>query len=555
MVKNSKNKKASFVNATLITTMSLIITRIISVAYMIPFTAMVKDDAMTIHNYAMPIFSQFYELSLAGMPLAIARLVAMYNAKEQYKTSNRVLQYAQRFMLASGVLLGVSFFVLSGVIARAELAAGQERLLPDLVRMMRIIAPALIILPFMSGMRGYLQGFRTVSGPALSQVAERFVFVVVMLFSLYIGLYQLNIPATQMIGYASIAQPIASLSAVFVLLPFYRSIRKEHHELMTEDTDKAEHSKEFLMKQILLTAIPFVIAGFASTSYMSITALTYTHIRGWAGIAISQAGMEYNIIAYYTNKLVSIPLTFSLAMAGAIISFVTLSFEGGDMASVRNYVKKSYRMIIFTTFGAVILMALLAKPLLTFFYGYDPDYNGVVEQVLIFDGFRGVFFALETISISLLQALGKKNRAVAYTVIGPIVKLVLTIPLVYYFGIYGEILSVIIGLSVVIGLATNVVLRMTDVKSNVIVKAFLATLLCTLPGVIFLIVANTMTNTFAPALLQSRVTAFGYLAIVGTLALIISFIAAERTGFLRTIFDKDIKLGDLVNRFSRRTKK
>jgi len=369
MVKNNDNKKASFVNATLITTISLIVTRIISVAYMIPFTSMVKGDAMTINNYASPIFSQFYELSLAGMPLAIARLVAMYNAKGNYKTSNRVLQYAQRFMLVSGIVLGVAFFLFAGPIAHMELGMGKDHLFNDLVRMMRILSPSLMILPLMSGMRGYLQGFRSVTGPALSQVVERFVFVFVMILALFIGLNYFNVPASSMVGYASIAQPLASLSAVAVLLPFYRRVRKEHKALMRSDKQKRTRDKNFLMRQIILTAVPFVIAGFASTSYMSITALTYTNIREWSGVAIDVANMEYNVISYYTNKLVSIPLTFSLAMAGSIISFVTLAFEGGDVASVRNYVKKSYGMIIFTTFSAVILMALLADPLLTFFYG------------------------------------------------------------------------------------------------------------------------------------------------------------------------------------------
>jgi len=552
MVQNNKNKKVSFVNAALITTVSLIITRIISVVYMIPFTAMVKDDAMTINNYASPIFGQFYELSLAGMPLAIARLVAMYNARSEYKTANRILKYAQRFMIISGVVLGAAFFFLSGFIAKIELGDGKQHMYADLVRMMRIISPALIILPFMSGMRGYLQGFRSVTGPALSQVVERLVFVVVMLGCLFLGLDYFDVPATQMIGYASIAQPLASISAVFVLIPFYRSVRKEHYELMATEKGTKTYPKAFLIRQIILTAIPFVIAGFASTSYMSITALTYTNIREWAGAAIKVAQMEYDVIAYYTNKLVSIPLTFSLAMAAAIISYVTLSFESGDLSGVRNYVRKSYRMIIFTTFGAVILLALLAKPLLTFFYGYDMAINGFMERVLVFDGFRGVFFALETIAISLLQALGKKNRAVLYTVIGPIVKLILTLPLVYYFGIYGEILSVIIGLAVVIFLATKVVLEIAQLKGKFISMAFVKTLVCILPGALFLLIINFMTNTFKPGLLESRLTAFGYLAIMGSISMMLCLITADRLGFLRTIFGKDMKLSDLFKRFRRR---
>ena len=78
----------SFAGAAMISTVGLVITRVISVIYVIPYSAMVMDtDASTVYNWAFAMYLPFYELSLAGLPFAIARLISMYNAKEEYTTS------------------------------------------------------------------------------------------------------------------------------------------------------------------------------------------------------------------------------------------------------------------------------------------------------------------------------------------------------------------------------------------------------------------------------------------------------------------------------------
>lgn len=545
------NKKDTFVSAAMISTIGLIATRIISVIYIIPFTAMSTDDAMLINSYANTMFSQFYELSLAGLPLAISRLIAMYNARGEYKTSNRILTYAQWLLMGLGIALSLIFFFFAKPFASYQIEAQHVALIDDLVRTMRFIAPALMILPFMSGMRGYLQSFKTVLGVSISQVAERLFFVAMLLVAMWLCIYHLELPATTAISYAYIALPFASLLTVFVLWPFYRNVRKEHKSLMSVDRTKNHVATKTLFQQIISTALPFVIAGLASTMYMTITTLTYQKVRMWSGVAETLANIEYTALSFYTNKLVSIPLTFSLAMAASIISFVTSSYESGDLKETQNYVNKSYRMIIFTTLGAVILMVLLGRPLLVFFYQYNENTN-YIAQILTFDGFRGMFFALETISVSLLQGLGKKNRAVLYSTLGPVVKLILTIPLVYFFGVYGEVFSVILGLSVVITLATREVIKLTGISVKMIFDTVVKTVLCIIPSIIYLLVANYFANLFLADFLTGRVGAFIYAATLGLTSIGIFLGIADFTGFLQVVFGENMSMKAIFRKLFRK---
>ena len=556
-----ETRKETFMGAAAISTIGLIITRVISVVYIIPFNAMMTVKAFNVHNYAYTMFNQFYELSLAGLPLAVARLISMYNAKEQYKTSERVLKYAQRIMLFLGVVLAGIFFLIAKPYANFQFPGNDVEVVADLTRSMRIIAPALIVLPILSGMRGYLQGFMTVFGVSVSQVIERIVFVIFLLAILFVTINTFNLQSQSAISYAFVALPIASLVAVFVLFPFYRKVRLEHAELIKADTVSINTETNQLIKQIIFTALPFVIAGLATTMYSGITAFTFTKIRTFSGVATLIASAEYNIVSTFTNKLVSIPLTFSLALSTSIVSFITNTYEAGNRKGTINYIKQSFRMIIFSTLGAVILMIIFGEPLLHFFYGREGmnaemlqasipfDVFKTTTNILRVDGFRGVCLALETIAISILQGVGKKEKAVLFTCTGPIAKLLLQFPLVYFFGLYGEIAATILGLLLSICLSTREIMKTMEMKSKFILVAVTKTLVALLPIVISVSIINHILILTFPIILVNRVAALAYTTVFGLISLVLFLIAVEKIGMLKTIFGKNITLADLFSRY------
>ena len=126
-------------------------------------------------------------------------------------------------------------------------------------------------------------------------------------------------------------------------------------------------------------------------------------------------------------------------------------------------------------FPATVGMISLAYPLNTLFY--EPSHLG--SSVLIEACISGVVIGLYMMSSSTLQGLGKHKATLKYLVLGFIIKVLLQVPFIYFFEVYGPLLATTVGL----GLSTFLILRDIHEISNfdlglVLRRALLILLLC-----------------------------------------------------------------------------
>ena len=109
-------RKNSFITGTFITTLCILITKILGAIYVIPFYAIVGNTGGALYGYAYTIYSTFLSISTVGIPLAISKLVSEYNAKGYYHARERVYKQGKRaitlFALLIFLLLLSSIFFL-----------------------------------------------------------------------------------------------------------------------------------------------------------------------------------------------------------------------------------------------------------------------------------------------------------------------------------------------------------------------------------------------------------------------------------------------------------
>ena len=72
-------RKNSFITGTFITTLCILITKILGAIYVIPFYAIVGNTGGALYGYAYTVYLFFMSLSSAGIPLATSRLVSEYH--------------------------------------------------------------------------------------------------------------------------------------------------------------------------------------------------------------------------------------------------------------------------------------------------------------------------------------------------------------------------------------------------------------------------------------------------------------------------------------------
>ena len=76
MRKDKTMKKSTFIKGAFITTLGIVISKILGIVYVIPFHSVIGEDGGALYGYAYTIYLFFMSLSSAGIPLAISKIIS-----------------------------------------------------------------------------------------------------------------------------------------------------------------------------------------------------------------------------------------------------------------------------------------------------------------------------------------------------------------------------------------------------------------------------------------------------------------------------------------------
>ena len=102
-------KKSGFIEGTVIATAAIVITKILGMLYVIPFYAMIGIQGSALYAYAYNIYVIFLDISSAGLPVAISKIIKEYNTLGMMDAKVRAYRLGKKIMSLSQPLL---FFLL-----------------------------------------------------------------------------------------------------------------------------------------------------------------------------------------------------------------------------------------------------------------------------------------------------------------------------------------------------------------------------------------------------------------------------------------------------------
>ena len=82
-------KKDTFIKGALISTICVVLSKILGIIYVIPFNKIIGSEGGALYGYAYNIYVLFLQLSTVGIPLAISKLVSEYNALNYHDAKKR----------------------------------------------------------------------------------------------------------------------------------------------------------------------------------------------------------------------------------------------------------------------------------------------------------------------------------------------------------------------------------------------------------------------------------------------------------------------------------
>lgn len=434
--------KNTIIRGTLLLTAASFISKLIGMLYTIPFESLVGATGGKLYGLAYGPYTIFISLSTIGIPLAVSKFVAKYNSMGDYKTSYRMYQLALRLMMVTGVVSFIVLFLSSDILANIYIPENSEGItVEDVSMVIKMVSFALLIIPPMSITRGFFQGYQSMGPTAISQVIEQIVRIFFLLVSVYLVINVFGGDITTAIGFATFSAFIGALASGAVLIWYWKK-RKVHIDqyISNQRVRPTRMRSKVLFKELFSYAGPFVFVGLAIPLYQQIDAITFSRALINIGTPQIQIDHAFSNINLYGHKLIMIPITLATGMSLASLPTLTKSFVENNRTLLYKQIDQSLQIIMLIVLPAVVGMSLLSTHIWGAFYGVNDfiQYNG---NLLGWYAPVALFFALFTVTSSILQGINEQRYAILSLGIGLLLKAILNVPLLTVFGPVGAVIA------------------------------------------------------------------------------------------------------------------
>ncbi|MQS75597.1 putative polysaccharide biosynthesis protein [Companilactobacillus halodurans] len=427
-----------------------IFSRILGAIYIIPWMAWMGSyypAANALFAKGYNIYSLFLIVSTAGIPGAISKQISHYNALDQYSTGNKLFKHGLKIMTFMGVIFGAIMYFGAPVLATL-FTDGDPRSIP----VIKSLAVAVLIIPILSILRGYLQGYADMAPSAISQFIEQIARVVYMLIATYIIMVINKGSYINAVVQSTFAAFIGAAFAIGILVLALLKKLPKLRQLSRNGKPVTDVNERNFTKEIFEQAVPFIILDAGITFFNLYDQSTFNQfMRMFVNATGAQLDNYYSLFGFQANKLIMIIVSLSTAMAVTAVPILSGLYSKGDEGKIEGQISNTLELFFFIMIPASLGMYAVAQPLWTTFYRYDA--LGVL--MLQFSSVISILLGLFTVLSAVLQALYRNRLAIKYFVYGFIVKVVVQLPMIAIFHEFGPLVATSIGMAVVCWLMTK----------------------------------------------------------------------------------------------------
>ena len=531
-------KKSSFIEGTVIATIAIIITKILGMLYVIPFYAMVGVQGSALYAYAYNIYVIFLDISSAGLPVAMSKIIKEYNTLGMLDAKVRAYKLGKRVVNFVSVAAFICLFLFAGNIASlilGDLQGGNT--INDVAFVIRCVSFAILVIPFLSISKGYLQGHNIINVSSISQVIEQVVRIAVILGGSYVALNIFHLSLTTSVGIAVFGAFCGGIAAILYIV---KNMHKHKKELsFTGDIKKDDISDSEIIKKILSYAIPFIIIDVGVSVYNFVDMVLISRTMVHLGFDAATTEFITSSVSAWAGKINMVVNAIAMGLTVSLIPNIVEAFTLKKWHLVESRLNKALQIIIVTCVPMVLGISLLSKPIWGIFYGTEElSLGGLVLSVYIF---IALFFNIYMVTSSTLQSLNKFKAVYLTTLLGYVTNALLDVPLMllcHALGLepfIGAVLASILGYSLS-AISTLILLKKEHkLKYNETFKVMFKILLPT----IMMVLVVVLLKLVIPINYMSRLSSIIYVAVISIIGSLVYLFTTYKMGILTLVFGKE----------------
>ncbi|WP_025729522.1 putative polysaccharide biosynthesis protein [Atopobacter phocae] len=427
-----------------------IASRLIGALYVIPWLYMIgssKDGELA--NGLMSVGYQYYNIFLviatAGLPAALSKQVAYYNERGEYRNSWVFFVRSSVLMVTLGVFFGVIMFLLAPYIA----ALSPKVNAVDSIRVIRSLVPAVMLIPMMSLIRGFIQGHHQMGPSALSQFYEQMARVAYMLLATYVIMIVMKGDYAHAVAHSTFA---AFVGAVISLVYLSYLIFRERNYLMKrieEDTSSIDPVNASYYLDMFKQAVPFVLFASGLELFRLVDTLSYSQLmHRYFELSNTSVLRMFGVLSFNVQKLVMIIISFATSIGMASLPLVSGAYARRDKEHLSTLVSDSLILLSFVMIPAAFGVFSVSSSLYNVFYSA----NDFGTNYLKISAGMSILFGAFLVMGYILQSLNLGRKMLIGLLAGLLFKTIWQALAISLLGSYGTALSTTIGLSLTVSL-------------------------------------------------------------------------------------------------------
>ncbi|MEK5147773.1 MULTISPECIES: polysaccharide biosynthesis protein [Psychrobacillus] len=459
---------SNLLKGTMILTIGLLLSRILGVLYVIPFYQIVGEEYIALYQYAYTPYSIMLAIAVSGVPIAVSKFVSKYNSQGDYATGRKLVKSSMLLMGVTGFLGFLILYFLADPIAHLIIKDDEADFsVNDVASVIRFVSFAVIVVPVMSLVRGFFQGYQHMTPTAISQLWEQIVRILFVLVGGFFVVYVFNGTEKTAVSFAVFAAFLGAIAGLVVLVWYWKKLKPEFNNLLTTSGKiSSDVSLTNIYKEMLIYTVPFALVGVINPLFQFIDMITFNNAMSVIGIGGDISNTLLGMLNYTTHKLVMIPVMLATGFSMTLIPLITSYYAKQDFVQVRKALDQSFQILLFLTVPAAMGISVLADEFYLVFY----EASETGATVLAHYAPVAILFALYPVTTAILQGIDRQKLIILNLLLGILTKLILNTPLIKAFETDGAIIATACGYLVAIGLNLFAIRKTLHYKSNMVVR-------------------------------------------------------------------------------------
>ena len=357
--KKKRIKKEGFMQSVLVLMISQLIIKLLGLVYKIYLTNKegFGDTGNAIYSSGYQIYALLLTISSIGVPNAISKLVSEKVAIGDSKGAHRIFKIAILTFGIIGFIATMVLFVGAGYISNVILQ------IPEAEMTLVALSPAIFFVTIASVLRGYFNGREKISITAKSQTLEQIFKTLLTVIVVEIVGISTNLNTTLMSAGANLATTLSVLLSFGYLTLYYKIYKKNIAIEIKNSVNNKHESLKKVVKKILFVSTPITLSAIMSTLNKNIDSITV--VRGLKKfLTEAQAKSQYGILSGKVDTLITLPLSFNIAFATALVPSISSSMARGEKENASKRISFSVLISILIGLPCTIGMMIFSQQIL-----------------------------------------------------------------------------------------------------------------------------------------------------------------------------------------------